>query len=45
MVSDIDDTQPTMISKDNSIDRKWTGNTPPVQPYDISDDEVTAGTL
>ena len=44
MVSDVEDTQPTVRAKDKPIDRTWTGHNPSVQPSEISDDEYTAST-
>ena len=44
MVSDDEDTQPTVRSKDNLIDRTWIGHIPSVQHFEISDDEDTSNT-
>ena len=44
MVSDDEDTQPTVRAKDNPIGRIWTGHNPSVQPSEISDDDNTAET-
>ena len=44
MLSDDEDNQPNVKSKDKPIDRTWTGHTLSVQPYEISDDEDTADT-
>ena len=44
IVSDVEDIQPTLRAKDNPIGRIWTGHTPSVQPYEISDDEDIAST-
>ena len=38
MVSDVEDTQLTVISKEKTIVRTWTGHTLSVQPSEISDD-------
>ena len=35
MVSDYEDTQPTLRAKYNLVDRTWTGHTPSVQPFGI----------
>ena len=44
MVSDVEDTQPNLISKDKHIDRPWKEHTPSVQPYEISYYEDIAST-
>ena len=44
MVSDVEDTQPTVRDKNKPIDRTWTGHTPSFQPSEIADDEDTAST-
>ena len=44
MASDVEDTQPTVGSKENQIDITWTGHAPSVQPSEISDDEDTYST-
>ena len=39
MVSEVEDTQPTVKSKDKLINITWKGHTPSVHPSEISDDE------